>query len=325
MQGKLWLGVAVSAVLLWLVLRGVRLADILQHLGDVRWPWLVPMVLLSVFFRFWLTAVRWRLLLRPVKRISVNRLFGVTMIGFAANNLLPARLGELVRAYALGRVEALPASLSFATIVVERLFDGLILLLFLGGSLPFLGPTPWVVWSAILAGGLYLGLLATLLALRARHGLVLLAQILDRLPPRLAERLRRLVDSFRLGLDVLGDWRTLGLIALLSIAIWLVNALGVQALFAAFSLELPFQAATFVLATIAIALILPAAPGHVGTLQLGTVAGLTAFGVAPNLAISFSVIYHLANTIPITVTALAYLGVLGLTFGDLRAAREKSA
>jgi hypothetical protein len=324
MSGKLWLGVAVSAGLLWVVLRGVRAEDIVQHLRHVHWGWMIPMIL-SVFVRFWLTAIRWQAFLRPVKRIGVNRLFGITMIGFAANNVLPARLGEVVRAYALGRVEALPASLSFATIVIERVFDGFTLLLFLVGSLPFLGPAPWLVWSAVLTCALYAGVLLALLALRAGRGLPLLLRWLDRLPPRVATPARRLLASFRLGLDVLGDARTVLLTAGLSLTIWTVNAAGMLATFYAFSLDLPFQAAFFVLATIAVALVLPAAPGHFGTLQFGTVAGLALFGVATDVAVSLSFVYHFANTIPICVTGLAYLGALNLTFRELRAASEKGA
>ena len=97
--------------------------EIVQKLRQVRTVWLLP-VILSIFVRFWLTAVRWQVLLRPVKPIGLHRLFGVIMIGFMANNVLPARIGELVRAYALGRSEALAAPLAFATIVIERVFDG---------------------------------------------------------------------------------------------------------------------------------------------------------------------------------------------------------
>ena len=128
-----------QAVLLWVAVRGVNLDEVLLQLRQVRLVWLIP-VLASILVRFWLTAVRWQLLLRPVKRIAVHRLFAVTLIGFMANNVLPARLGEFVRAYALGRSEALPASLPFATIVIERIFDGFTLLVFLWADSPSCGP-----------------------------------------------------------------------------------------------------------------------------------------------------------------------------------------
>jgi uncharacterized protein (TIRG00374 family) len=324
MRGKVWLGVAVSAVLLWVAVRGVSLDEVLHQLRQVRPAWLVP-VLASIFVRFWLTAIRWQLLLRPVKWVGVHRLFAITMIGFMANNLLPARLGEFVRAYALGRSEALPPSLPFATIVVERIFDGFTLLLFLVGGLSFLRPSRTLVWAAGLTCGLYLGVLASLVVLRTGRGLGLLTGVLDRLPGRLAGPARRLLESFRAGLDILSDVRALLLTAALSLVIWVVNAAGVEATFYAFGLDLPPYASFLVLGTIAIALVLPSAPGYVGPLQVGTVEGLALVGVARETALSLSIVYHLANYIPITLVGLAYLSALNLTLGDLRAAGEKSA
>jgi uncharacterized protein (TIRG00374 family) len=324
MRGKVWLGVAVSAVLLWVAVRGVSLDEVVQQLRQVRPVWLVA-VLASIFVRFWLTAIRWQLLLRPVKRVGVHRLFAITMIGFMANNVLPARLGEFVRAYALGRSEALPPSLSFATIVIERIFDGFTLLLFLVGGLSFLRPSRTLLWAAGLTCGLYLGVLAGLVVLRTGRGLGLLTGALDRLPGRLAGPARRLLESFHAGLDVLSDARALLLTAGWSLVIWVVNAAGVEATFHAFGLDLPPYASFLLLGTIAVALVLPSAPGYVGPFQVGTVEGLALVGVARETALSLSIVYHLANYIPITLVGLAYLSALKLTLGDLRAAGEKSA
>jgi uncharacterized protein (TIRG00374 family) len=279
----------------------------------------------SIFVRFWLTAIRWRVLLRAVKPIGVHRLFAVVMIGFMANNLLPARLGEFVRAYALGRSERLPASLPFATIVIERIFDGFTLLVFLVGGLSFLRPSRTLLWAAGLTCGLYLGVLVALLLLRSGRGLGHLSGLLDRLPGRLAPTARRLLESFRLGLDVFGDARALLATAGLSVVIWVVNAAGVQATFHAFRLDLPPYAAFLLLGTIAVALVLPSAPGYVGPFQVGAVEGLALVGVPRDTALSLSIVYHLANYIPITVVGLAYLSALNLTLGELRTASEEHA
>jgi uncharacterized protein (TIRG00374 family) len=323
MRIKIWLGVAVSALLLWVAVRGVSVDEVVHQLRQVRPLWLLP-VLASIFLRFWLTAMRWQLLLRPAKRIGVHRLFAITMIGFMANNVLPARLGEFVRAYALGRSEALPASLPFATIVIERIFDGFTLLVFLVGGLSFLRPSRALLWAAGLACGLYLMVLIALLALRTGHGIGLLMAALARLPERIGAPARRLLDSFRAGLDVLGDTSALLGTALLSIVIWVVNALGVEATFRAFSLDLPAYASFLLLGVIAVALVLPSAPGFVGPFQAGTVQGLALFGVARETALSLSIVYHLCNYIPITIVGLAYLSALNLTLGELRTAGGKS-
>lgn len=318
---KLWLGIGVSLALLWLAFRGVDRAELAHSLAQVRTAWLVP-VLATIPVRFWLTAVRWQLLLRPVKEIGVHRLFGVTMIGFMANNVLPARMGEFVRAYALGKSESLPASLSFATIVLERLFDGFTLLAFLVGGVVFLRPEPWLVWSALASFALYVGVLASLLWLRRGRAL---GAVLAWLPAAVRVRVAGLLDSFTLGLDVLGDRRALGTVAALSLAIWAINVAGLYAMFVAFSLNLPPYAPFLVLAIVAVALVLPSAPGYVGTFQVGTVAGLALFSVPEATALSLSLLYHAINYVPITALGLVYLSAMNLTLGELRAAGEKAS
>jgi uncharacterized protein (TIRG00374 family) len=318
-RGKFWLGLAVSAALLWVAVRGVSPEEVRQSLAEVRPLWLLP-VLASIAVRFWLTAVRWQVLLRPVKVVRLHRLFGVVMIGFMANNVLPARLGEFVRAYALGKTESLSKSLSFATIVLERVFDGFTLLAFLLVGVAFLRPEPWLLWSAVASFCLYLGVLGGLVWLRAGRGV---NALLARLPGRIRSRAAGLVDSFALGLDVLGDARALAVTAGLSLLIWLVNVAGLWATFAAFSLGLPFYAGFLVLAILTVLLILPSTPGYVGPFQYGTVVALGLFSVSKAEALSLSILYHAVNYVPITVTGLAYLAALNLTFGELRAAGEK--
>jgi uncharacterized protein (TIRG00374 family) len=321
---RLWLGIAVSLVLLWVAFRGVPLEELGRSLRQIRPLWLVP-VLASLLVRFWLTAIRWQVLLRPAKRIGTHRLFAVTLIGFMANNVLPARLGEFVRAYALGRTEALSSSLSFATIVVERVFDGFTLLLFLVIGLSFLDPQPWLLWSAAAAGALYLAALGVLLGLRRPGGAALSARLVGWLPAGLRVRVSRLLASFTLGLQVFDDPRALLTVAGLSLLIWLINVAGIQAMFATFALDLPVHAAMLAQAVIAVAIVLPSAPGYVGTFQVATVAALALFAVPEATALSLSLVYHAVNYVPITVAGLVYLSAMNLTLGELRAAGEHAS
>jgi uncharacterized protein (TIRG00374 family) len=316
---KFWLGIAVSAAFLGVAVWGVRVEEIRQSLANVRPLWLLP-VLASIAVRFWLTAVRWQVLLRPVKVVGLHRLFGVVMIGFMANNVLPARLGEFVRAYALGKTESLSKSLSFATIVLERLFDGFTLLAFLLVGVAFLRPEPWMIWSAVASLGLYVVVLGGLVWLRAGRGVT---SLLARLPGRMRDKAAGLVESFALGLDVLGDARALVVTAALSLLIWVVNVAGLWAMFEAFSLGLPFHAGFLVLAIITVLLVLPSTPGYVGPFQYGTVVALGLFSVSKAEALSLSILYHAVNYVPITAVGLAYLAALNLTLGELRVVGEK--
>jgi glycosyltransferase 2 family protein len=321
MGWKLWLGIGVSVVLLWVALRGVHFDEVARSFTEVHPWWLVPMVA-SLPARFWLTAVRWQLLLNPVKRVGIHRLFGITLIGFMANNILPARMGEFVRAYALGKSESLSKSLSFATIVLERVFDGFTLLAFLLIGSVFLNPGPLFLWSATIAFGLYLVVLGGLLWLRRGGGF---GPVLRRLPLRFQQPVAELLESFALGLDALGDARALVAITGLSLLIWLVNVAGLHATFLAFSLHLPAYAGFLVLAIVALALTAPSTPGYVGPFQASIVVSLGLFGVSASTALSLSIVFHVINYVPITVAGFAYLGAMNLTLGELRAAGEKAS
>jgi uncharacterized protein (TIRG00374 family) len=323
-RAKTWLGVLVSLALLVAASRGVDLGELTEAVGRVQPLWLVPVVG-SLAVRFWLTAVRWQLLLRPVKPIGVHRLFGVTLIGFMANNVLPARMGEFVRAYALGRTEALPPSLAFATVVLERVFDGVTLVLFLVGGLLFLSPEPWLVVSAALSLALYLAVLLALCAVRHPRGERAAEAVLDRLPARARDAGRRMLGSFRGGLDVLGDRGALAAIAGLSLAVWAVSALGTQAMFVAMGLDLPLHAAFVLQAIVAVLLVFPSTPGFVGPFQAGVVLGLALYAVPRATALSLSIVFHAVNYVPVTVAGLAYLAALGLSLRELRAAGQEAA
>ena len=102
------------------------------------------------------------------------------------------------------------------------------------------------------------------------------------------------------------------------------NAAGVEASFRAFALDLPAYASFLLLGVIAVAIVLPSAPGYIGPFQAGTVQGLALVGVARDTALSVSIVYHLLNFVPITLVGLAYLNALNLTLGELRTAGEKS-
>ena len=130
------LGLIVSAFFLWLALQGLHLEEVWQDLQEGNYLWLIPSVgvyFLAVLARTW----RWDFMLRPLKRISIRRLFPVVVIGYMGNNIYPFRAGELLRSYVLYRREDVPVGSSLATVVVERVFDGLVMLLFVFLALPF--------------------------------------------------------------------------------------------------------------------------------------------------------------------------------------------
>ena len=134
---QLWLGLGVSIFSLLLLAYNVNLTEIATSLAEANYLYAVPAVgiyFLAVYFR----AIRWRFLLSPLASLPVNRLYPVVIIGYMANNLMPARLGELVRSYYLARREKVSGSSALATIAIERVYDGVPLLAFAAISAPVL-------------------------------------------------------------------------------------------------------------------------------------------------------------------------------------------
>ena len=137
---KVALGLVVSAGFLYFAFRGVSMSELWEHVRGASYPWLLAVVVVTVYFNL-VRAQRWGFFFRHLKRISPYSLFSSTMIGLAANNVLPLRAGEAVRAYSIGKKEDIPFATSFTTVILERIFDMVILLLLLALSL-FLVPIP---------------------------------------------------------------------------------------------------------------------------------------------------------------------------------------
>ena len=132
---QFWLGILISALFLYLALRGLHLGDMWVTMRDAKYGWLVPGVAVY-FLGVWVRAWRWHYLLRPLKSVSTRTMFPIVAIGYMGNNIYPARAGEVLRAVVLKRKEAVPVSASLATIIVERVYDGVVMLAFVFLNLP---------------------------------------------------------------------------------------------------------------------------------------------------------------------------------------------
>jgi uncharacterized protein (TIRG00374 family) len=161
---RIWIGIAISAVFLYLALRNLHLADVWAVARQAHYGWIIPGVAVY-FIGVWARTWRWDYLLRPMKRVPLRRLFPVVVIGYMGNNVYPARAGELIRAYVLRRREDISVSASLATIIIERVFDGLVMLMFVFIGLPFTPMPAWLQWMVIAASVLFFGALAVFMAL----------------------------------------------------------------------------------------------------------------------------------------------------------------
>jgi len=307
------IGAAFTLVSLFLAFRGIHPQQVLTLLGRIDYAWAAP-VLGATLLSIWLRALRWKLMLEPVKRVSLKNAFSATMIGFMANNILPMRLGELVRAYALGRNSRVSKSSAFATIVVERAFDLLAILLFLGVMLLRYSFARWVAVSGYVALVACVGMFVVMALLRWKRAATMRVFnfLTSRLPTGLEAKANGLMYRFLDGLEVLSSGRHVLWITVLSLATWLAMAASYYAAFFAFNLALPVHASIVLVVLTALAVMLPSGPGFVGTFELGCKYGLLLFRgtdprVGESLALSYALFYHAVQFVPITLLGFFYL------------------
>jgi len=304
------LGLLVSAAALWLLFSGLEFGQFLDAFRAANYWSLLP-VAFMVLAGGYLRALRWRWIILPIKRVSPYNAFIAMVIGYMANSLLPVRLGEFVRAHIIGRRENISRTSAMATIVVERLFDGLSILgvmvvLLLALKLP---EQPWLVAAGWLSLALYLAILAVILLLNYRRAWTVrtIRRALGLVPEPLHSQLVKLAESLIDGFKIVEKGRHLLVITAYSFVIWLVTAYGIYLTAGAFGYQLGFAAAIFVLVLLIFAVIVPSSPGFVGTFEAGMVYGLMLFNIPREAALSMAVVYHLLNTVPIVILGAYYL------------------
>lgn len=309
-------GLIISLLCLYLAVRGADLAAVASMFATVQVVYLVPMTILLVV-AFILRAIRWQCLLAPVKVVSVNSLFASTMIGFMANNILPFRAGEVVRAYSISRTENISITSSLASLIVERLFDGVVISLFMLPLLLFIALPAWLV---------NFNYLLLLVYLVVGGGAVCLIWRRERIYEWIAKRRwGTLIRNFTAGLEVCTNGKQIVWSGCLSLGHWLVIAAYYYLLFIACGLSLSFLAAVALVVIVSIGIMLPAAPGYVGSFQYFTVVGLSLFSVTREEALGYSLIAHAGQFIPVTAIGLLYFCRQSVSFTELGSAVQRQS
>jgi uncharacterized protein (TIRG00374 family) len=305
---KLVLGVAVSAVFLWLAARGIDWSEFGAALQRTRYWYLVPGVVFTMLGHFD-RAVRWKYIMSPIKECAVRPLWSATAIATMVNNLFPARLGEFVRAFVIGRSQRVSRSASFATIVYERVVDVFVLIALLWYCMVRIPGLPeWLARSAallIVFNVLLFVLLWAMVRWRARFR-ALLGRAMGPLPAATRRRLHDSANAFVDGLGVVTRPSSAMPIALHSVVAWGCAVLGVYFCVLAFRLELPLMASVFLIVLVSLVSMIPSAPAFLGTTQYACVVGLAAYGVDRSHALAFSAVYHATQFFPITAAGLYY-------------------
>lgn len=283
------IGLAVSAAAIWVLVSSVDVPRALDVLVSANPLWIVAM-LGTVFVDVGARGGRWRVLLAPIKRIPYRRVLGYTYLGYLANNVLPARLGELVRSHALGEGESVSRPTVLGTVVVERIVDTVIVVALAAIAVVVLG-VGGVMSTAVGLGAGFVGLLViALIVANASHRLPFADRIaaLAARYPKILELARRLRDGLAVARRPSTIVGALGFSALAWAASITTVVFGGQAV----GVELSFLQAALLSSGVALATIVPSAPGYVGTFELTAVEVAALFGVDRNAAFAMALLVH---------------------------------
>jgi len=305
-----WIGLALAAVFLALFLYRVDFGQMVQVLRKANYYYIAPAILVY-FIGVWFRAVRWRLLLRSLGDFPSRRLVSPILIGFAINNILPARVGLIVRAYLLGIQQGVSKIASGATVVVDQLFDGLALLFFLG-IIAIIIPLPaWAKATALVSAIIFIGFFMLLLVLALSPHLTrwLVERLTHWLPSRWQPGIADSVNKVLAGLAPLQRPDRIAIAFFLSLLVWAIEA-GVFYLVAfSFGLGQPFPVMLLVTSISNIAITLPSLPGGIGPFEFFGKQTLTLFAVPEATATAYIAVLHIVLLLPVT---LAGLGLLAL-------------
>lgn len=322
-RGSLLLGVALSALFLWLALRGLDLRQVWTYARGGNQFWLL-LALLTYFVTVGVRTWRWQYLLRPLTNTRFSSLFGILVLGYFGNNVYPLRIGELIRVYVLQKQEQVPASTGLATLLVERVFDGTAVLLFVFATLP-LAPLPgremrWLVISTslIFLGALFVFFLLALLPQQATRIVTWCAQHF--LPGRWQDRVITTTQSFLQGFSILKRPQYQFWLLLSSLVIWLIETGKYWLVMQAFPFQIPFWGLMLMIGIVNLATILPSAPGFIGTFDLPAIAVLVLFGIDETLATAYVLVLHAVLWLPSAGFGLVYMILAGWRWSDLERA-----
>ena len=309
------LGVTISALFLWLALRGLKLDEVGDVIAEANYIWLVPGVTVY-FIGVWIRSWRWHFLLKPLKEIPTKKMFPIVTIGYMGNNIFPARLGEVLRAVFLKRRENVPISASLATIIVERIFDGVVMLAFiflnlseltkLTGDSGFVGNIQQVaiIGTSVFIGALVLFLLAAMFPkVTAKAGTWLIVKLL---PTKLEAKMLGFMNKFLDGLISLRSPANVLMVFFTSTIIWLLETGKYWFVMHAFDFDVSFFALMLMNGIVNLATTIPSAPGYVGTFDAPGIAVLTAYGVDHATSAGYTLVLHAALWLPITLLGLYY-------------------
>ena len=330
-------GLVISGYLVYKVFGNIDFSLLIKTLKNANYYWMIPNILL-IMFAMYQRAYRWRFMLAPIKHVKFENLLAATCVGFMANNVLPARLGEFVRAYSLSSQDKdITKSASLATIFVERMIFDLVSLLIIFGSV--------LMWSdnlrkqletnldfgKMIIGGSKFAIIVALAGIvvmlviaykpeRIGH---LLTKYLFFLPEKIKNLIKSVVDKFSEGLQFLTDIKAVLYVGFQTLMLWILMGISNYFVFLAFGFDIPLEASFVLLVVVSILIMAPSSPGFVGVYHFGVIVSLGLYGISDEKAGACALVLHAAQYIVITLMGFYFLKKEHLSLKDLEETAEQ--
>jgi len=306
---RLWLGVLVGALFLFLALRNIPFPDLLGVLTQAN-ALLIIAALVSVLATSLAKALRWKLLFFPRHRgLHLGRLFSVLFIGQTINSVLPARLGEIARAYLVGELEKVSKSWTLGTIVVEKALDSMMLLLVMAALVPFISLPVWLRSSALILAAVLAFLFLFLVFLAAKRGRLnsLIERTMRYIPLSKRLGLSQKISLALQSLEPLKDWKAMAGLLLLSLIVWAL-ALSTNAItLAAMNMNLPLWTSALLLVVLQVGSSIPTSPGRIGVFHYLCILTLSLVAVDRSRALGFALVLHLIVYAPMIILGTLFM------------------
>lgn len=320
MKKNLFIGLALSILLIYLSVRGIDLGGVIDNLKSVKYGYLLSFLGVAFFIQI-IRSVRWGEILRPLDKVDQLSLFSVTNVGFMAIVALPARLGELARPYLITKKSNIRMSSALGTIFVERVFDGVSILAIAAFVPVFLPELPaWLIRSSIIFSAITMGTLMIIITLIAgrEKTIALLNPLISKFPEKYAVRIDGLIHHFIDGFQIFTDMKQLFRVAILSLLIWLMNVGAICLMIQAFGFNLSFAVAVVLMVILIIGIAIPTAPGFIGNWHYACILGLGLFGIPKTDALAFAIVYHFFSLLLTLVLGLISLPFNRFSLTDLK-------
>jgi hypothetical protein len=311
---RVWLwavSILLAGVLLYFSLRGVEWTTVWRTIAGAHWSWLAAACLMTCGSYF-LRSIRWRILLNAESSLNVGTVFWANMAGYLGNNFLPARAGEVVRSVLVSNRSSLSKTYALTTALSERLMD--VIALVLWSSIVLLNVKPKPVWMEQLSGAMAAAAgCGAICVIALPHAGAAVKDLLRRipLPGAIRTKLAGLVEQVLLGLRAFHSWKRLTGFAVLTVAIWMVDAWAAVVSARALGLRIDFAVALLLLTGMGLGSALPSTPGYVGIYQFVAVTVLTPFGISRDDAVAYILVAQAAGYVVVLLLGLPGLYVLG--------------